>query len=68
METRATIELINRIKGTVTILLIEHDINMVFAVSDRIMVMDQGAVLADGLPRDVKANEAVKTAYFGKEI
>jgi len=68
METRATIELINRIKGTVTILLIEHDINMVFAVSDRIMVMDQGAVLADGLPKDVKANEAVKTAYFGKEI
>jgi branched-chain amino acid transport system ATP-binding protein len=68
METRATIELINRIRGMVTILLIEHDINMVFAVSDRIMVMDQGGVLADGLPAEVKANEAVKTAYFGEEI
>jgi branched-chain amino acid transport system ATP-binding protein len=68
METKATIELINRIRGMVTILLIEHDINMVFAVSDRIMVMNEGAVLAEGLPAEVKANAAVKTAYFGEEI
>ncbi len=68
METKATIELINRIRGMVTILLIEHDINMVFAVSDRIMVMNEGTVLADGLPAEVKANAAVKTAYFGEEI
>lgn len=68
METKATIELINRLKGMVTIIIIEHDINMVFAVSDRIIVMDQGAVLAEGLPMDVKANEAVKTAYFGEEM
>jgi len=68
METKATIELINKLKGMVTIILIEHDINMVFAVSDRIVVMDQGNVLAEGLPQEVKANEAVKTAYFGEEI
>lgn len=68
METKSTIELINRIRGMVTILLIEHDINMVFAVSDRIMVMNEGTVLAEGLPEEVKANAAVKTAYFGEEI
>ena len=68
METKATISLINKLKGMVTIIIIEHDINMVFAVSDRIVVMDQGNVLADGLPEEVKANEAVKTAYFGEEI
>lgn len=68
METKATIDLINKLKGMVTIILIEHDINMVFAVSDRIIVMDQGGVLAEGLPGEVKANEAVKTAYFGEEI
>jgi branched-chain amino acid transport system ATP-binding protein len=67
METRATIDLINKLKGMVTIILIEHDINMVFAVSDRIIVMDQGKILAEGLPHEVKANEAVKTAYFGEE-
>lgn len=68
METKATIELIHKLKGMVTIIIIEHDINMVFAVSDRIVVMDQGDVLADGLPHEVKANEAVKTAYFGEEL
>lgn len=68
METKATIELIHKLKGMVTIIIIEHDINMVFAVSDRIIVMDQGNLLADGLPDEVKANEAVKTAYFGEEI
>jgi len=68
METKATIELIRKLKGMVTIIIIEHDINMVFAVSDRILVMDQGNVLADGPPEEVKANEAVKAAYFGEEI
>jgi branched-chain amino acid transport system ATP-binding protein len=68
METKATIELIHKLKGMVTIIIIEHDINMVFAVSDRIVVMDQGNVLADGLPEEVKANEAVKAAYFGEEM
>lgn len=68
METKATIELIHKLKGMVTIIIIEHDINMVFAVSDRIVVMDQGDLLADGLPEEVKANEAVKAAYFGEEM
>ncbi len=67
-ETAVTIELIKKIKDTVTILLIEHDINVVFALSDRIVVMNQGSILADGAPQEVKENPAVKTAYFGEEF
>ncbi|MBI5604670.1 MAG: ABC transporter ATP-binding protein [Deltaproteobacteria bacterium] len=68
METRATIGLIKQLKGEVTILLIEHDIDLVFAVSDWILVMNQGLVLAQGSPGDVKANKEVQKAYFGEEL
>jgi branched-chain amino acid transport system ATP-binding protein len=68
METRATIDLITRLKGKVTILLIEHDIDLVFALSDRIIVMNYGSVLAQGRPEEVKANEEAQKAYFGEEI
>lgn len=68
METRATIDLIKRLKGDVTILLIEHDIDLVFALSDRIIVMNYGSVLAEGLPEEVKANKEAQKAYLGEEI
>ncbi|MFH1112338.1 MAG: ABC transporter ATP-binding protein [Pseudomonadota bacterium] len=68
METRATIELVNRLKGEIAILLIEHDIDLVFALSDRIVVMNYGSVLAEGLPEEVKANQEAQKAYFGEEV
>jgi len=68
METRASIELIKRLREKMTIMLIEHDIGLVFEVSDRIMVMNQGGLLADGLPNEVKNNKAVQVAYLGEEI
>lgn len=68
METRATIDLVRRLKGEVTILLIEHDIDLVFALSDRIVVMNYGSVLAEGLPAEVKANQEAQKAYFGEEV
>jgi branched-chain amino acid transport system ATP-binding protein len=67
METRATIELIKRLRERVTIILIEHDIDLVFEVSDRIMVLHQGSLLAEGTPKEVKANKAVREAYLGGE-
>ena len=67
-ETRATIELIKRLRKETTILLIEHDIDLVFEVSERITVLHQGHVLAEGTPEEVKANEAVQKAYFGEEV
>ncbi len=49
-----------------TIILIEHDMRVVFHLADRIMVLAQGAVLADGTPAEIAANEAVQTAYLGQ--
>jgi branched-chain amino acid transport system ATP-binding protein len=49
-----------------TIVLIEHDMRVVFNLADRIMVLDQGTVLAQGTPREIAADEAVQAAYLGK--
>jgi branched-chain amino acid transport system ATP-binding protein len=48
-----------------TFLVIEHDMEMVMAVSDRIVVMDEGAVIAEGLPGEIQRNERVIAAYLG---
>jgi branched-chain amino acid transport system ATP-binding protein len=49
-----------------TIVLIEHDMRVVFHLADRITVLDQGRLLAEGTPTDIAANEAVQAAYLGK--
>ncbi len=49
-----------------TIVLIEHDMRVVFNLADRITVLDQGAVLADGTPKEIAANSAVQAAYLGQ--
>jgi len=50
----------------VTILLVEHDMSVVFSVSERIVVMAQGAVIADGNPDQIRKNEKVREAYLGE--
>jgi branched-chain amino acid transport system ATP-binding protein len=68
LETRTTIDLIGQLRTRVTILLIEHDVDMVLELSDRIIVMQQGQILTEGSPDEVKANADVQKAYFGEEI
>ena len=67
-ETFEIIQLIRRLHkdSKLTIVLIEHDMRVVFHLADRIMVLDQGKFLAEGTPQDIAANEAVQTAYLGK--
>jgi branched-chain amino acid transport system ATP-binding protein len=49
-----------------TIVLIEHDMRVVFHLADRISVLDQGSLLAEGTPQEIAANEAVQAAYLGQ--
>jgi branched-chain amino acid transport system ATP-binding protein len=49
-----------------TIVLIEHDMRVVFHLADRITVLDQGGVLAEGTPREIAENDAVQAAYLGR--
>ncbi len=67
-ETFEIIQLIRRLHkdNRLTIVLIEHDMRVVFHLADRIMVLDQGKFLAEGTPAEIAANKAVQTAYLGK--
>jgi branched-chain amino acid transport system ATP-binding protein len=67
-ETFDIIQLVRRLHkdNKLTIVLIEHDMRVVFHLADRIMVLDQGKFLAEGTPAEIAANEAVQTAYLGK--
>jgi len=67
-ETYNITQLIRKLHkdGKLTIVLIEHDMRVVFHLADRIMVLDQGKFLAEGTPPEIAANKAVQTAYLGQ--
>ena len=67
-ETYAITQLVRRLHrdANFTIVLIEHDMRVVFHLADRITVLDQGRLLAEGTSTDIAANEAVQAAYLGK--
>ncbi len=57
---------ISRERG-VTVILIEHDMDIVFSVADEITVLHQGAVVAHGTPQEIRANEEVQRIYLGED-
>ena len=64
-ETRSMVQLVRTLKGRYTIVLIEHKIDIIMSVSDRISVMHFGAVIAEGSPAEIQANAEVRKAYLG---
>lgn len=66
-ESQAMVSLLNEIKGRHTIVLIEHDMDAVFALADRISVLVYGHIIATGTPGEIRANREVEAAYLGEE-
>lgn len=68
VETASLAELLRKIRASgVTLLLVEHDMNLVMEVSDRILVLNHGMALAEGDPCEIQENEMVISAYLGRE-
>ena len=67
IEVDRTMEVITRVAKGRTVILIEHNIDVVMRVSDRVVVMSQGAVLSDGTPEQVRRDPAVREAYLGDD-
>ncbi len=66
-ESERMIPLIQALKATVSVLLVEHDMNAVFRLADRISVLVNGRIIATGAPEAIRANDEVKRAYLGDE-
>ena len=67
-ETARLVTVLQRLKGRFSMLLVEHDMNAVFALADRISVLTYGKILASGAPAAVRNDPAVVTAYLGDEL
>ena len=68
-ETNNTVRLIREIsrERNITVILTEHDIDLVFSISDRIAVLNQGLLIAEGTPDEIRGNALVKKAYLGED-
>lgn len=65
-ESSAMIDILKSLHGEKTVLLVEHDMDAVFALADRISVLVYGKVIATGSPQDIRSNSEVQRAYLGE--
>jgi branched-chain amino acid transport system ATP-binding protein len=64
-ESQSILEFISQISEQMTILFVEHDVDMVLDISDIITVFDHGKAIAEGSPEEIQENEQVQEAYLG---
>jgi branched-chain amino acid transport system ATP-binding protein len=67
-ESQRMIALLSRLKQTKTIILVEHDMDAVFRLADRISVLVYGRVIATDVPERIRANQEVRKAYLGEDV
>ena len=66
-QSARMVHLLRALKGSVTILLIEHDMEAVFALADRLSVLVYGRIIASGDPEAIRTDPAVRQAYLGEK-
>jgi branched-chain amino acid transport system ATP-binding protein len=66
-ESARMVAMLRALKGRFTILLVEHDMEAVFALADRITVLVYGRIIACGAPEDIRNNAEVREAYLGEQ-
>ena len=65
-ESRSMVELIKALDPQLTVLIIEHDMDVAFEVASEVTVMHLGEILAEGTAEEIRANETVREVYFGQ--
>ncbi|MDP2640567.1 MAG: ABC transporter ATP-binding protein [Betaproteobacteria bacterium] len=66
-ESQRMVEFLTRLKGRQSIILVEHDMDAVFSLADRISVLVYGRIIATGTPQEIRANADVRRAYLGED-
>jgi len=65
-ERGTLVQLLLKLHPSITVLLIEHDMDVAFAIAQRVMVMHEGRVIAEGTPDEIRANQTVQDVYLGE--
>jgi len=66
-ETNHISDLIRGLAEEISIVLVEHDMDMVMRISDKVTVLHYGSIIAEGVPEEIKTNQEVREAYLGKD-